>query len=96
MVELFKVTTAARQYYIEIGRARQRREIDPTIRVLRECLADLGKGRKADKLTRERLQSMLDFFEECSGFFGEIQRVPNGLMRFMRLGAKVRRLLGVG
>ena len=40
---------------------RKRREIDPTLAVLRSCVADLSKDRKAETYTRERLKEMLEF-----------------------------------
>src|SRR5580658_5802600 len=43
---------------------RKRREIDPTLILLRECVADAGKSKSAaDPTTRERLTDLLHFFE---------------------------------
>jgi DNA-binding transcriptional regulator GbsR (MarR family) len=42
---------------------RKRREVDPTLRVLRECLAEAGEPNGADAYTKERLREMLNFFE---------------------------------
>src|SRR5437879_13410454 len=35
---------------------RKRREIDPTIRLLRECIEEAAKAKKTDKYTEERLK----------------------------------------
>src|SRR5215467_9332003 len=40
---------------------RKRREIDPTLLILRECIAETGGSK--DAVTRERLQNLCDFFE---------------------------------
>src|SRR5579871_3782165 len=41
---------------------RKRREVDPTLQLLRQCLAHPDEG-GADGYTRERLESMAEFFE---------------------------------
>src|SRR5881628_2278461 len=41
---------------------RKRREIDPTLQLLRECIAEAGKEKGTDKYTQERLQELANFF----------------------------------
>src|SRR5258707_57901 len=45
-----------------VSEERKRREIDPTLRVLAECVAELKAGPQGDAYTRERFSSMLGFF----------------------------------
>src|SRR5208283_2337794 len=48
---------------------RKRREIDPTVSLLRECLRDLdGKG-EAEAEKRERLEAMLRFVETLTSLY---------------------------
>src|SRR6266542_3713884 len=42
---------------------RKRRELDPTLGVLRECVAELKNTEATDSPTRERLVEMLEFLE---------------------------------
>src|ERR1700757_2490800 len=42
---------------------RKRREIDPTIALLEECLAETAKDRDTSKYTEERLRELHRFFE---------------------------------
>src|SRR5438128_3049065 len=42
---------------------RKRREIDPTLKLLRECIAEAEKAKQTDKYTEERLKALRDFFE---------------------------------
>jgi len=53
---------------------RKRREVDPTLQLLRHCLAETEQG-GADEYTRERLQSMAEFFEAATSAYGEISQV---------------------
>src|SRR5258707_1687195 len=48
---------------------RKRREIDPTLRVIGECVDELKKDAKSDTYTRERLENMLQFLSVMTGMF---------------------------
>jgi len=76
---------------------RKRREIDPTLEVLRACVAELEKAGPADAYTRERLVEMLDFFENMTSLYLEVRRMPVGALRRMaRLRGRLHKLLGGG
>ena len=71
---------------------RKRREIDPTVEMLRACLGD--KQAKADSYTSERIVAMLDFFDTMLGFYHDLQRLPKGVLSgITKLRRKVKRLL---
>jgi len=55
---------------------RKRREIDPTLKALRECSAQDNQGGQDSDETRRRLTEMLEFFEMMDGWYGEIRRMP--------------------
>lgn len=75
---------------------RRRREIDPTLSVLRECLAQPVGGR-ADEYSHKRLRDLLDFLSAATSWHDEVRAVPAGtLRRLMRLGARVQNFLSVG
>ena len=71
---------------------RKRREVDPTVEVLRACL-DERQG-KAEGYTRDRIAAMLEFFDSMLGFYGDLQRLPKGMLAGLtRLRRKVKKLL---
>ena len=73
---------------------RKRREIDPTMKLLRECLAEAEHDKAAGAQVRQRLQAMLGFFETMSAWYAQIRRLPQGaVIKFVKLGGKVGRLL---
>lgn len=75
---------------------RKRREIDPTLKVLRECVAELEESGPADQHTKERIREMLDFFDTMTAWYHEIRRLPkNAVVKFVKLGNKVRELVGM-
>ena len=74
---------------------RKRREVDPTLQLLRQCLAESDGGIAADDYTRERLQSMTEFFEAATSAYGEISQVSSAtLRRVLGMRGKIKRLLG--
>ncbi|MCH6551541.1 MAG: MarR family transcriptional regulator [Planctomycetes bacterium] len=71
---------------------RKRREIDPTTRLLRECIEQAG----SDAHVKARLEAMLGFFEAMSSWYQQVRRLPQAAMiRFVKMGRKVQKLLGV-
>lgn len=80
---------------------RKRREIDPTLQMLRSCVAEIKEGEKPDKHMQERMASMLEFFEGMTSLYTEARRLPADTLRsWVRGKGKVRRwidsLLGGG
>jgi len=78
-----------------VSEERKRREIDPTLRVLSECVAEAKTGPATDAYTRERLESMLEFLTIMSGLFDEVLRMPTPALKGVgKLRGKVVTLLG--
>src|SRR3989441_10575966 len=74
---------------------RKKREIDPTIALLRECVAESQKAK--DAYTQERLSEMRDFFETVSGWYGQMSQLPTpAVQKFMKMGDRIRKWLGLG
>ena len=75
---------------------RKRREIDPTLAILRECIAEAAKEKPTSAVTSKRLQDLADFFETTTGWYEQIRLWPTtALARFVRLGDKVCKLVGI-
>jgi DNA-binding transcriptional regulator GbsR (MarR family) len=74
---------------------RKKREIDPTVALLRECVAESQKAK--DNYTRERLSEMRDFFETMSNWYVQISQLPTSAIRkFVKMGDRLRSLFGLG
>ena len=75
---------------------RKRREIDPTLGVLRDCIAEAEKDEATDEYTGQRLRDLHRFFETTTGWYAQIRQWPAGaLTKFVKLGDKARKLLGI-
>jgi DNA-binding transcriptional regulator GbsR (MarR family) len=76
---------------------RKKREIDPTDRVLRECIAQAEKDQETDEYTKQRLRELSEFFDTTTAWYSQIRQWPTGaLTQFVKAGDKIRKLLGVG
>ena len=77
-------------------RERKEREFDPTISVLRECVADKAFD-KEDPGARIRIRETLALMESLSSWVDEMLRLePETLKKVMKLGSKIRKLLRTG
>ena len=75
---------------------RKKRETDPTLQMLRESVAEAKKAGSGDAYTRERLADMLSFFELMTTWYEQTRRMPTpAVLKFVKLGDKVARMLGV-
>jgi len=76
---------------------RKKREIDPTLNMLRGCIAETGTVKDTDNYTVQRLRDLADFFETTTAWYGQIRSWPaSALAKFVKLGDKIRKLLGIG
>lgn len=76
---------------------RKKREIDPTLAVLRQCIVEAEKDKETDEYTEQRLRDLAAFFETTTEWYGQIRSWPtSALTKFVKLGDKIRKLLGLG
>lgn len=79
-----------------IAQGRRRREIEPTLTTLRAALLDPAYA-KESATARARIKQVHDFLEVTTSWVDEMQRLdPATLMKIMKLGSKIQRLLGRG
>ena len=83
--ELFKV----------ILDGRKRREVDPTVIVLRQCIEEMDASGASQSYTRQRLGEMLEFFEILTKSYEQVRGMPKEeLLRLFKLGETLKKLLG--
>jgi DNA-binding transcriptional regulator GbsR (MarR family) len=74
---------------------RKKREIDPTVSLLKDCVAEAQRAGAAEKYSSERLSELLVFFEKTTAWYEQIRRMPTAaVVKLVNLGEKVRKLLG--
>lgn len=77
-----------------IAQGRRRREIEPTLSTLRSALMDPAFAHES-ATARARITQVHDFLEVSTAWVDEMQRLdPETLMKIMKLGSRIQRLLG--
>jgi len=72
---------------------RKRREIDPTLTLLRDLHLSLQADQHADLEHQQRIKAMLDFVELMSEWYEDVRKLPNPvLLQLAKLGSKVLKL----
>ena len=80
-----------------VAEQRKRREIDPTLGILQECLGELEKAGTDAKYTRERLEEMLSFLTATTGLFEELIQMPTAALKgITRIRGRLRSVIGIG
>lgn len=76
---------------------RKRREIDPTLAMLRQCVEEARQDKETDEYTETKLRELAEFFETTGAWYSQIRQWPTRVLtKFMKLGDKAGKLLGLG
>jgi DNA-binding transcriptional regulator GbsR (MarR family) len=79
-----------------VMKERKKREIDPTIRVVRECLDEARKGGANEVYSLHRFAELLEFITTMTALFEEFQHLsPSAVRGLARLRGGIRKLLPV-
>ncbi|MEK8087390.1 GbsR/MarR family transcriptional regulator [Aquabacterium sp. A3] len=91
--EYFEAPQDAWEVFKTLAEERRRREIEPTLSMLRNALLE-DPANEADRIAQQRMKGMHDLIELMTRWFDDIQGMdPKTLAQLMTLGAKVGRLL---
>jgi len=72
---------------------RKKREVDPTLTVLRELLMEKPKN-QADRFAQKRLAEMESLIEQLTNWYNDVKKLETDrLVSLLRLGTKVTQLL---
>lgn len=78
-----------------LAEERRKREIDPTLSMLRDALMEQAVGQD-DIHAQERMRQMHDLIELMTGWLADVQKMDSAtLVSLMKMGAKVQKLLEV-
>ncbi|MEM7626934.1 MAG: MarR family transcriptional regulator [Planctomycetota bacterium] len=75
---------------------RKKREIDPTLALLRECVDEANASEADTDQTRRRLTELYDMLGTLGTWYTQIRTLPTGAMiKFVKMGSKVWKVLGL-
>lgn len=91
--EFFSAPEDVWQIFKTLAEERQRREVDPTLSMLRDALLETAASPE-DVYAQERMRRMHELIELITDWFAEIRKLsPETLQSLMSLGGKVVKLL---
>ncbi len=81
------------QIFRTLAEERQRREVEPTLSLLREALLDTPDSAE-ERHAQQRMRDMYELMERMTEWFAEVRGLsPETLVSLMALGAKVAKLI---
>jgi DNA-binding transcriptional regulator GbsR (MarR family) len=91
--EYFEAPSDAWEIFRTLAEERRRREIEPTLSMLRSALLE-APNNDADRVALERMRGMHDLIELTTTWFDDVQRMDQStLSKLMKMGAKVQKVL---
>lgn len=91
--EYFDAPTDAWEIFRTLAEERRRREIEPTLSMLRNALLE-PPGSDEDRIALERMRGMHDLIELTTTWFDDMQRMDaETLAKLMKMGTKVQKVL---
>jgi DNA-binding transcriptional regulator GbsR (MarR family) len=86
----FETIKSVWEMFLVVLDERKRREVDPTVQVLQECLDVAASEERGGGLEADRLRELLEFFETMSRWYGQVRRIPLPILtRLARMGDRV-------
>ena len=75
---------------------RKKREIDPTLTMLRQCVQELKSDKKTPVAVQRRIENMLGFISTLDTWFDQVKRLPRPtLIVLMKIYLALLRLKSV-
>jgi DNA-binding transcriptional regulator GbsR (MarR family) len=91
--EYFDAPSDAWEIFRTLAEERRRREIEPTLSMLRNALLETPSN-DDDRVALERMRGMHDLIELTTTWFDDVQQMDQQtLAKLMRMGAKVQKVL---
>lgn len=73
---------------------RKRREIEPTLSMLRQCVIEMEDDKDTPAEVKKRIKDMLTFVSTLTRWFDQVKTLPKGtLVGLMKMGSKVASLI---
>ena len=74
--DYFEAKTDLWDMLLTIVEGRKRREIDPTLSMMRKLVIEAREEQDLPKTARKRMEKMLDFMESTSGWYDQMSTLP--------------------
>ena len=93
--DYFRSVTDVWQLFLTILDQRKKREIDPTLEMLRGCLAEQQGADEGGSHTAERMRDLLEMLETLVAGYEQMQRLsPSTQRKVLSMGSKLEKIVG--
>ena len=73
---------------------RKKRELDPTLTTLRECVMESDEDPVIDPVVKERIEQTLQFLEQITGWYAQMKKMDRAsMLKMIKIGIKIQSLL---
>lgn len=81
--------------FFAIAEGRKRRELDPTLTTLRDCVLDSERDKETPQHVKQRIEDVAEFLDTLLTWYSQMSRLPRTtLVKVIKLGARIEKLLG--
>lgn len=93
--DYFEAVADAWEMFLTIFEQRKRREIDPTLGMLRQCLDGHGASHRGDDFALQRMQQLLELLETLIAGYEQMKRLsPATQRKVLRMGDRLGKIVG--
>ena len=93
--DYFQAVTDVWQLFLTILEERKKREIDPTLQMLRGCLAEQQGTDEGTSHTAERMRDLLEMLETLVSGYEQLHRLsPSTQRKVLSMGSKLEKIVG--
>jgi DNA-binding transcriptional regulator GbsR (MarR family) len=81
--------------FFTIAEGRKRRELDPTLTVLRDCALECDTDPETEPEVKRRIEEVAELLEQLLSWYDQVKRLPRPvLVKILEMGGKLEKLLG--
>jgi DNA-binding transcriptional regulator GbsR (MarR family) len=93
--DYYEAVSEAWAMFVSILEQKKRREIDPTVDVLRDCIAQEEAQHGRNAFTLERMQGLLELLELIGTWYDQMRTLsPDSQRRVLTMGRKLTKIVG--
>ena len=82
------------EMFLTVIEGRKRREIDPTLTMLRRCELEMMEDSETPDAVKEKISQMLTFMSTLTDWYQQVRILPKStLVKLMKMGAKVAKFI---
>ena len=76
---------------------RKKREVDPTLSMIRDCMIEADSDKDTSDYTKERLKDLAEFFEVTTCWYDQVSKWPTKVLtKFLTTSNKIKKVMGLG